>query len=155
LKQTLVPILCDHCKLALSEQSFSEAQARALKPLEGAFADIYLRNCEGCEHCHKDMSETGVKAWAGYQRLVAVGEVIEPDDAFNAYVRANDANGANAHWLRPKNEGGMGGIEIEAKMTELVLQGQLDPFDALSKKGDLSKRLNPSQRLSLRTGSVE
>lgn len=155
MKQTLVPILCDHCKLALSEQSFSEAQARALKPLEGAFADIYLRNCEGCEHCQKDMSETGVKAWAGYQRLVAVGEVIEPDDAFNAYVRANDANGANAHWLRPKCEGGMGGIEIEAKMTELVLQGQLDPFDALSKKGDLSKRLNPSQRLSLRTGSVE
>jgi hypothetical protein len=41
MKQTLVPILCDHCKLALSEQSFSEAQARALKPLEGAFADIY------------------------------------------------------------------------------------------------------------------
>ncbi|MGB1180278.1 MAG: type II/IV secretion system protein, partial [Lentibacter algarum] len=61
----------------------------------------------------------------------------------------------NSHWLRPKNEGGMGGIEIEAKMTELVLQGQLDPFDALSKKGDLGKRLNPSQRLSLRTGSVE
>jgi general secretion pathway protein E len=155
MKQTLVPILCDHCKLPYSGKSFTESEARALMPLEGSTTGVYFRNGEGCDHCKKDMSEAGQKAWAGYQRLVAVGEVIEPDDAFNAFVRANDANGANAHWLKPKAEGGMGGIEIEAKMTDFVLQGQLDPFDALGKKGDLSKRLAPSQRLSLRTGKVE
>ena len=154
MKQTLVRLLCDHCKIPMQAMELSEANARALAPLRAHEHAIYMRNTEGCEHCRKDLSETGARAWAGLQRLIAVAEVIEPDDTFNSFIRSGDANGAYAHWVSPRSEGGMGGIEIEAKMTELVLAGQLDPFDCLGSKGDLSKGLCPDARMTLRTGSA-
>ena len=153
LKQTLVPMLCSHCKLPMDTVALSEAKARKLSPLKGSTSQVFMRNPQGCDQCRKDMDDVGALAWAGYERLMAVGECVEPDDRFNAFVRANDANGAREYWLRPASEGGMGGIELEAKTTELVLTGQLDPFDCLLRKGDLNKRLSVEQRVVLKWAS--
>lgn len=150
IKQTLVPILCDDCKHALSKEGLTPAQARKLAPLDGAFDGIYLRNNDGCDTCRGAFkNDESSVAWAGYKRLFGVAEFIEPNDTYNEFVRKHDANGARNYWLTPKDQGGMGGIELAQKTTELVLQGQLDPFDCLHKKGDLSKRLTPSQRAEL------
>lgn len=150
LKQTLVPILCPECKLPLSQADLNPSQARQLAPLKGTFDQVFLRNEAGCEACCGKFEDArGMRAWAGYTRLSAVAEFIEPDDTYNSFVRTNDANGARAYWLRPKEEGGMGGVELAQKTTELVLQGQLDPFDCLRRKGDLTKRLSAPQRARL------
>lgn len=150
IKQTLVRVLCDDCKIPLSTVDLTPGQARKLAPLKGAYSGIFVENPEGCTTCrgtHKN--EEASNAWAGCKRLMAVAEFIEPDDTYNAFVRDLDANGAKAYWLKPKAEGGMGGIELAQKTTELVLQGRLDPFECLHRKGDLSKQLTASQRAEL------
>ena len=150
IKQTLVRVLCDDCKIPLSTVKLSAHQTRKLAPLKGTYSGIFVENPEGCTTCrgaHKSVEANN--AWAGCKRLMAVAEFIEPDDAYNAFVRDLDANGAKAYWLKPKLDGGMGGIELEQKTTELVLQGQVDPFECLHRKGDLSKQLTPTQRAGL------
>ena len=150
LKQTLVRILCDDCKISLNTVELTPARKRKLAPLNGSFDGIFLNNPDGCQTCRGNFkSEEGSAAWAGTTRLLAVAEFIEPDDTYNAFVRNLDANGARNHWLKPKSEGGLGGIELAQKTTEFVMQGQFDPFDCLLRKGDLTKRLNATQRADL------
>lgn len=43
-----------------------------------------------------------------------------------------NAVGAMAHWLLPKDEGGLGGIRISDKLLDLVNSGQVDPNDAIN-----------------------
>jgi general secretion pathway protein E len=150
LKQTLARILCDDCKIPLSEVVLTPQQARKLAPLKSEYSGIFLKNPKGCAICCGDFkSDEGSVAWAGIKRMMAVAEFIEPDDAYNSFVRNLDANGAKNYWLTPKISAGMGGIELAQKTTELVFQGQLDPFDCLHRKGDLSKQLSASQRAEL------
>lgn len=153
MKQTLVPLLCEGCKRPVDLEDLDPAPRRNLTPILANLDSVFLHNSEGCETCRsKYRTEQGADAWAGYRRLFAVGEFIEPDDAYNEFVRTNNPNGARAHWLKPLAEGGMGGTELSQKTTELVLTGQLDPFDCLLRKGDLSKRLTPILRSQLRWG---
>lgn len=159
IKQTLVLLLCPDCKRPLDEAvSRGELNAERLSklaPLEGHFHAIFLRNEDGCKSCRGAYSlDAAGAAWAGYRRLYAVAELIEPDDGYNAFVRANDANAARAYWLRDVKDGGLGGIELAAKTTELVFQGRLDPFDCLERKGDLSRRLSAHQRAHLKWGAA-
>ena len=150
IKQTLAPILCNDCKTPLSEASLTDLDQSLFAPIMADQDRIYLRNPEGCTTCLGDtLNETGKLAWAGYQRQIAVGEVIAPDRAYFDHVLAKNFNGALSHWLTPKSEGGMGGIPIARKLTELVLQGQLDPYDALRKHGNLAERMSDVQRENL------
>ena len=150
IKQTLAPLLCHGCKTPLAEAKLSELDHHLFQPILPDSAAVYLRNLEGCEICLGGaLNETGKLAWAGYQRQIAVGEIVRPDKAYFEHVLNRHFNGARAHWLKSKNEGGLGGIPIAAKLTELVLAGDLDPYDALRKHGDLSQRMNATQRASL------
>ena len=90
----------------------------------------------GRRPCPADRGGLGATAWAGYQRLVAVGEVIEPNEQWFRHVLARDAFAARNHWLTPKAEGGLGGRPIGLKVARQVLQGRLDPFDAIAKGAD-------------------
>ncbi|MDE3081653.1 MAG: Flp pilus assembly complex ATPase component TadA, partial [Paracoccaceae bacterium] len=130
MKQTLVPLLCPHC----SKPARADDLPRQAKHL--AFHPIRMRNTEGCEHCTSDRGSLGTTAWAGYQRLIAVGEVIEPTEEWFRYVIARDAFGARNHWLRPKSEGGLGGTSLGLKVARHVVAGRLDAFDAITKGAD-------------------
>lgn len=152
LKQTLVPLLCDSCKQPLASAELKPHVKKLLEPLAEDEETVFLRNADGCEVCRKDTNETGREAWAGYQRQIAVGEVIEPDREYFEFVRERHFNGALAHWLKPKNEGGLGGVTLAQKMTELVLAGRVDPLDALRKHGDLNQRLTARQRADFKWG---
>lgn len=150
IKQTLAPILCDDCKTPLAQASLNDLDQRLFAAILPDQDKVYLRNPEGCETClGGTLNETGKLAWAGYRRQIAVGEVIAPDRAYFDHVLNKHFNGALAHWLTPKSEGGMGGIPIARKLTELVLQGQLDPYDALRKHGNLAERMSEEQRTDL------
>ena len=150
IKQTLAPILCPDCKTPLAGASLNNLDQRLFAPIMADRDSIYLRNADGCETCLGDtLNETGKLAWAGYQRQIAVGEIIAPDKTWFDQVLQKNFNGALAHWLTPKSQGGLGGIPIARKLTELVLQGDLDPYDALRKHGDLAERMSEEQRAGL------
>ena len=150
VKQTLARRLCDRCKAPLADAKLTERQNLILEPIMDRAEDVFLSNPEGCAHCLPDeMDEAAKQAWAGVVRTFAVAEFIEPDTEFARHIRANDYSAARTHWLTPTSEGGLGGICLEAKLTELVLLGQLDPFDCLNRKGELSIRLTKEQRAAV------
>jgi type II secretory ATPase GspE/PulE/Tfp pilus assembly ATPase PilB-like protein len=150
IKQTLAPRLCDHCKVPLSDIDLTDDQQMVLEPLKDVWEQIYTRNASGCAHCSPaDGGNPAAEAWAGITRVLAVAEIIEPDEPFCAHMRSEDFAGANTYWRKSKADGGMGGIPLEAKLTELVLMGQLDPFDCLSRKGDLAQRMSDAQRAEI------
>lgn len=150
IKQTLVPLLCNHCKIPLSDAHLSAEERLMVEPVGDDPTTVFLRNEEGCEHCRKGDTDLGREAWAGYQRQIAVGEVIEPDREYCEQVRAGHFNGALSHWLRPCSEGGLGGITLSQKVVELVVTGRVDPRDALRKHVDLKQRLTAHQRAELK-----
>ena len=150
VKQTLARRLCDHCKMPLVDAKLTERQKLILERVMEHAEDVFLSNPNGCAQClPADMDEAAKQAWAGVVRTFAVAEFIEVDETFARHIRANDYSAARAHWLAPRSEGGLGGISLEAKLTELVLLGQLDPFDCLDRKGDLSARLTTEQRAQI------
>jgi type II secretory ATPase GspE/PulE/Tfp pilus assembly ATPase PilB-like protein len=114
LKQTLVPLLCVCSKKG--EEGFQH------------------RNVDGCPVCKSSArGPEAAKAWAGFQRLVAVAEMIEPDDEYLKLIRANDAIGAKSHWTGPKEQGGMSGITLAEKLNMLVKMGAVDPKSIIKK----------------------
>ena len=136
--------------MPLADAKLTERQKLILEPIMDCVDDVFLSNPDGCAHClPADMDDAAKTAWAGVVRTFAVAEFIEADAAFARHIRANDYSAARAHWLTPTSEGGLGGICLESKLTELVLMGQLDPFDCLDRKGDLSQRLRAEQRAQI------
>jgi len=123
MKQTLVPLLC-----------------RCARPTETGFQ---RRHREGCPVCRsKVKGPEAEKAWSGYQRLVAVSEFIEPDDAYLTMIRSNDAIRAKNHWERPVEEGGLGGVTLSEKLNMLVHLGACDPKDVIKKGAELLPQPN-------------
>jgi general secretion pathway protein E len=155
MKQTLAPVLCDSCKLSSNNHELGDIEKRYLSLLGNKPENIFFRNINGCDEClgTGERSELGVLAWAGYRRQIAVGEVIVPNDEYFDFVRARDANGARKYWLKPKIDGGLGGITLQQKLTQLVLDGQLDPHDAIRRKGDFTQTVNESDLSKVRWGT--
>ena len=114
VKQTLVPLLC-RCSIT------------------GEDGYMY-RNPAGCTVCKSAVKGAEAeKAWAGFQRMVAVAEFIEPDDNYLEKIRANDTIGARNHWLNHADKDGMGGIPLKEKLYYMVHFGAIDPNSAIKK----------------------
>ena len=129
LKQSLVPILCQDCCLPLPEDRKTQAEAFFIT---NDHHWLRVRNALGCETCtHSYGTEQGRKAWAGYARMSAVAEMIRPDNTYRKFVENYDAIGAEDYWLKPIEQGGMGGVPLREKIAALVKSGQVDPFDAI------------------------
>jgi type II secretory ATPase GspE/PulE/Tfp pilus assembly ATPase PilB-like protein len=145
MKQTLVPVLCPHCARSPSEVPRASL-APALRELVDAHPHMKLRNEDGCAACdHGDKGSLGRTAWAGYRRLIAVGEVIEPDETWFRHLLKRDAFAAQRHWLTPKDQGGLGGTTLGTKIARLALAGQVDPGDAIRKGADFATVLGMSR----------
>tara|TARA_B100000780_G_scaffold255630_2_gene204351 strand:- start:382 stop:2010 length:1629 start_codon:yes stop_codon:yes gene_type:complete len=126
--QVLVPVLCLSCAKEYSSTSSSPniASATNIK-----FESVKIRSGEGCDKCYnKETSDSNI--WKGYQRVIAVAEILIPDNKFLEFTMQKNAVGAMAHWLLPKDEGGLGGIRISDKLLDLVNSGQVDPNDAIN-----------------------
>ncbi|MCE6958094.1 Flp pilus assembly complex ATPase component TadA [Cereibacter sphaeroides] len=114
MKQTLVPLLC-RC---------------ATRGDDG----FMHRNTGGCPICRSKVKGPEAElAWSGYQRLVAVAEMIEPDDDYLGLIRKNDAIGAKNYWEKPVDRGGMGGVTLKQKLLYLANMGAIDPKNAIKK----------------------
>lgn len=116
MKQVLIPLLCEHC-----------ADVHAEIPA------WRVRKKDGCDFCRRGDSKEANMAWAGYQRLLAVGEFVQPDDDFLRGVQKNDSLSARAHWLKEPSKGGMGGVTVSEKLTSMCNEGLVDPRDCRKK----------------------
>ena len=76
-------------------------------------------------------------AWAGYRRLIAVGETIVPDTSYLDCVRRNDAVAAWRYWTGSAEEGGLGGLTLSTKLNLLANAGLVAPPDARKKGADV------------------
>ena len=132
MKQTIVTVLCSDCRL----------DAKGVIP-EWVAADlgtdeVYTRNPEGCDKCRRG-SGLKASAWSGYERRRAVAEMILPDAKYLDYVRRREPNEASRYWIEE-----LGGVTVHRRVRELVLEGSVDPLDALAKgmvlgEGDVAK----------------
>ena len=139
----------------MAEANLSPTDRAIVDPLWKDRDRVFLRNPEGCSECRRETNDIGRLAWSGYMRETAVAGVIEPDETYLGFVRDKDSSGGLQHWLKPRSEGGMGGITIAQKMTELVLAGQVDPRDAVRKHGDLSQRMTALQIAEIKWGDTK
>ncbi len=111
--QSLVPILCDHCKVP-----FREKAAKLPAPLvervrhycEGGDT-VYAINESGCEHCRKGLKGRSV-----------VAEVVSPTQDLLDAFRAKGKAAARAAWLANQH-----GITRAAHVTKLIRDGLVDP----------------------------
>ncbi len=142
MKQSLAPVLCPDCRLpfAGTMDSRKALLGRQLGELGIDPGEVRVRNPEGCRGCRPDSGDpVALAAWSGYLRLVAVAEVILPNEGYFERVRALDSFDALKYWLAPVEQGGMGGTPLPGKLSLMVSEGQLDPFDAIRKGTDFSK----------------
>ena len=127
MKQSLVPLLCNHCKDELEYQEIQDWVNKYNLPSDTI---LYKRHKSGCEHCLENTTEASRAAWAGYSRLTAVAECIIPDETYFTFVAAHNEAGARQHWLRPINEGGLGGTTLSQKLASMLTAGDIDADDA-------------------------
>ena len=74
--------------------------------------------------------DTATDAWGGLSRRRAVAEYIRVDDTYRGFVNTCDSLGAKAYWVKPKREGGMGGVPLLVRIAALVARGEVDFIDA-------------------------
>jgi len=128
LCQVLVPVLCQGCAKPYTSKNISPkiANATNLK-----FENVKIRNKKGCDLCSsKNSSDSNI--WNGYKRVIAVAEVLIPDNKFLEFVMEKNAIEASIHWLLPKDKGGLGGVRISDKLLDLVNSGEIDPNDGFN-----------------------
>ncbi len=152
LRQVLVPKLCDHCKLPANaveiaelEQALKQARRLSRQPLEPFVpnpAEIFSRNPEGCPRCVAGGNEKERKmAWAGIERMIAVAEYIRPDATYRSFIATRDSQGAYDYWVKPRAEGGLGGLTVGARLARRVLAGEVSFASAQNRARDLADHM--------------
>lgn len=123
VSQRLVCGLCPDCALEPTD----EQRAIIADWCGDQTARPKLRNRAGCETCLKGRSgEAARAAWGGLAGDRATAEFIQLDNVYRQLVLAGDVRGAREHWLKPKANGGLGGITLDDRMRRLVAQGEID-----------------------------
>ena len=146
MKQTLLPRLCGACALPRPPGG-REVPDWLARRLSGR-PSVRFRNPEGCAACTRGgRGAVAGRAWNGYARQTAICEIVRPDAAYLAFVRARDPAGAWEHWTRE-----MGGVPIGARIRDLVASGTVDPFDALRKGARIEADVGPREVPAARDG---
>ncbi len=126
MRQKLVPVLCREC----ARPPTPEDRAAIVEWTRDGGARPMTRNRGGCPACLAGREDpTARKAWGGLSRKRATAEFIALDDTYRRMVEARDAHGARAHWLRPRSEGGLGGVTVWDRIRRLVAAGEADYED--------------------------
>lgn len=131
--QRLVPVLCPHCKVLLTEamRADSATRKRCVEPALPALQRlrrtdipldaVYLRGM-GCSQCQN----------MGIFGLTVAAEVVVTDASLMHLLRKHDMEGAVRYWREEQ-----GGVSALARGLQLIEKGQLDPVLAESRLGML------------------
>ena len=159
MKQTLVSRLCGRCALPEPAEE-RDLPGRLWRLVEG-WERVRWRNPKGCPECLASDDELWRRAWAGYERQLAVAETIRPDEGYLECVQRRDAGAAWKYWIEK-----MGGKPLSGSIWGLVVQGHVDPGDAIRKGAELrsgeeydawlrSASPEAAQRRFLKSGDAE
>ncbi len=159
MRQKLMPILCPHCarpateaeKVMIADGLDNHVREHGYLPEprdEDRFRPM-IRNRAGCPACLEDKIgglktqldahgadrldaavSSATQAWGGLSRRRALAEYIRLDNTFRGFVYGRDPIGANAYWVKPVEDGGMGGRPLPLRIAALVGDGQVDFYDA-------------------------
>lgn len=113
VNQSLVPVLCDRCKVPYL--GYSETVPAAQRARIDKFCvreTVWLRGL-GCDHCH-----------AGVSGREAAVEVLLTDQAYMDIYREHGSRAARRHWISN------GGKTKRDSLIEKINAGRLDPRDA-------------------------
>lgn len=112
--QSLVPILCEHCKVSFREKAAKLPAALAERVRHYCDGDegVYTINEAGCDHCRKGLKGRSV-----------VAEVVSPTQDMLDAFRAKGKAAARAEWLTNHH-----GITRAAHVTKLIRAGLVDPL---------------------------
>lgn len=131
--QRLVPVLCPHCKISLTDamRADSDTRKRCVEPVLPALQrlrrtgtpldGVQLRGmgCGMCQHI-------------GISGLTVAAEVVVTDTHLMHLLRKHNVEGAMAYWRHE-----LGGKSSLARALQLIEKGQLDPGIAESRMGML------------------
>jgi len=133
--QTLVPIVCSHCRIPL-EDFFNSHTDRLDKLLETRITallerlggpeeknQIYFARKEGCRYCR-----------AGYTERTVIAELAAPDSQLLDFFRLGDLPGAYRYWRKT------GGQTIMEHGVKKMLTGMVDPRSVENACGFLDKQ---------------
>ncbi|MEN2500072.1 MAG: hypothetical protein MHMPM18_004240 [Marteilia pararefringens] len=113
--QRLLPLLCHHCKVPLSDEDFSDwklfASSASYQKLLDYRNKIFKQHHKGCKHC----SMTGVSS----RHLVL--EYIVVDEDGRKFIRNGDMQG----WVRHLRENNWESMADHS--WKLILEGRVDP----------------------------
>ena len=121
MKQTIVSVLCEECR----RPAVDAVPGWVISDL--GTEEVFVRNQDGCATCRRG-GGVETAAWAGYRERRAVAEMIQPDARYFEYVRRGEPNLAQHHWVQE-----LGGVPVHQRVRDLVLEGMVDPLDALAK----------------------
>ena len=124
LVQSMIQKLCLKCANEVSRDDILK-DLPELTPLR--FKTLRTRNEAGCKICNP----TGMRVMAGIERACAVSEGLEPDRQFLDLIGKEELNRAEEYWLKSTKEGGLGGRQVQTKIIDLMLKGEIDPFHAI------------------------
>ncbi len=103
--QRLVGTLCPHCKLsyrtALARQAISGAMVEEVAGLSGRSPERLFLRGPGCEKCS-----------SGLGGRTVVAETVLPDPILLNHYVSEDRTAMREYWLRPVEQGGVGGIPV-------------------------------------------
>ncbi len=112
--QSLVPILCEHCRIPFREQAdrLPAPVADRVRHYCDGGDGVFLIHQPGCHHCRKGLKGRSV-----------VAEVVSPTQDLLDAFRAKGKSVARMMWLRDHK-----GITRAAHVTQLIRAGQVDPM---------------------------
>lgn len=112
--QRLIQVLCEHCRVPLTEVTdrYSEASLRRVMSVVPAIEKVYVTGT-GCEHCRN----------RGTSGRIAVAETILTDPTLMRFLKSHDKIEAQNYWLRQQ-----GGMPILSHTIDKIEAGLVDPF---------------------------
>lgn len=117
--QQLVKVLCDHCKIPLTDvmNRYTPQQINRVSSLVD-LGHVHVTG-GGCEHCGQ----------TGYKGRTVIAEIVKTDDILMRHLRKNDKSEALRYWKTTLN-----GITMADHAIEKIEAGLLDPFEASAKR---------------------
>ena len=126
MRQKLVPVLCPGCARAATKAEHAVIANWACTEE----AAPRVRNPAGCAICLKGRTDATARvAWGGLAAKRAVAEYIRVDDRYRGFLETRDPRGAQAYWLAPAGDGGLGGITVQDRIRAMVARGETDYGD--------------------------
>jgi general secretion pathway protein E len=119
--QRLVPLVCPHCSIPLSEGAhrLPPATLHRLQQVSDFANDPIRLKGDGCEHCER----TGVSG------RTIVAEFLVPDRVFFGLMAKGEFQAAEQHWLNLRLLATKDGVTVLAHALHKMKKGLIDPVD--------------------------